>query len=83
MTDRDNANDQRRGSTAAVWFVAVVTLLPALYVLSLGPAVRLFDHNGSPFQPFVAALYSPLEWLANNCKTIGDALSFYVSLWMP
>jgi hypothetical protein len=79
----NNAPDQRRGSAAAVWLVVAVVLLLVLYVLSAGPAVRLFDHRGSPYQPYVAAFYWPLIWLADMCQPIGNALQWYVSLWQP
>jgi hypothetical protein len=75
------ANDQRRGSTAAVWLVVALVLSPVLYVLSLGPAVRLL--GDAPVSGFTAAFYFPLERLAHNCQPIGDALRWYVSLWLP
>ena len=76
MTGRDNANDQRHGSTAVVWLVVVLVLSPALYLLSLGPAVRLL--GDSPISRITAAFYFPLEWLAQSCKPIGAALHWYV-----
>ena len=63
----DNANDQRRGSTAAVWLIVARVLLPVLYVLSIGPANRLFGNDRSPlFYPLVI-FYKPVEWLTDCC----------------
>jgi len=75
----DTANDQRRGSTAAAWLVLASMLLPVLYVLSIGPAIRLLSH--SQYVGYAAAFYAPLDWLSMACKPFDDALRWYVSLW--
>jgi hypothetical protein len=54
--------------------------LPVLYVLSIGPANVLLDGNNPP--QWVRAFYYPLGLLAEHCKPFGDALGWYVELWM-
>jgi hypothetical protein len=80
MSDGDKR--EQRGPFAGCLAVALL-LLPLLYVLSLGPAVRLFHDSNSPFIGLIAGFYSPLKWLAQNCQPIGDALNWYISLWQP
>jgi hypothetical protein len=76
MTDHD-----RPRSSLAIWLIAAIVILPVVYVLSLGPAVRLFHGSNSPFIGLIAGFYSPLEWLARNCEPIGDVLGWYIGLW--
>jgi len=69
----------RPRSSLAVWLIVVV-LLPASYVLSLGPAIWLYQHDYLPDNYGLA--YWPLERLCEICPPIGDALRWYANLWL-
>jgi hypothetical protein len=75
----DHTNDQRPGSTVAVWLIVVLTLLPVLYVLSTGPAVWLQDNGYVSNSSLV--IYWPLEMACRNCKPIRRTFEVYLSLW--
>ncbi len=63
--------------------IAVLALIPVLYVLSIGPAWRYFANEDDWFrrQERLKRLYVPLIWL---CKRTGasEALDWYVGLWI-
>jgi hypothetical protein len=62
--------------------VAVVVLVPLLYVLSLGPAVRLLNQEGVP--PQVWNTYHGPAWLiASHSDAFDQAIQRYMGLWMP
>ncbi|MBN1670741.1 MAG: hypothetical protein JXR37_06905 [Kiritimatiellae bacterium] len=52
-----------------------------LYVLSLGPAVRLVQYYPRAGWLF-ESVYCPLLWLADNTG-LGKVLEVYVDLWLP
>jgi len=82
MTSDRHENDQRRGSSLAVWLIAGVVLLPILYVLSIGPFVWLTYHGYLYLSDDAfTVVYGPLLYLHDNCKPIGDALEWYARLW--
>ena len=63
-----------------ILLVAVLFLLPALYVLSCGPAVALGSH-GYLSEEAIETAYYPLS-LAGECSDwIGNILEWYVELW--
>lgn len=65
--------------TRQLWLLA--SLLPALYVACLGPAILVVSSVPS-LLPLAQAIYSPLEWFARNVPgPISDALNWYASLW--
>jgi hypothetical protein len=74
-----------RGSATGT--IAVFAALPVLYVLSLGPVVKLADADrlGPRDGPVVQAaqvFYRPLEWCHNQkVPLIAEALDWYVRLW--
>ena len=74
-------NTHRPRSSLAVWLVVGVVLLPALYVLSVGPVWWLMAHDylrlGSDF------VYWPLYAIMEACPPIRHLLNWYISLWVP
>ena len=76
MVERD---EKRGGSGCAIGLVLVVSPLPVLYVLSIGPAAWMVNGNNPPrtFQAF----YYPLAWLAEHSRPFQDALGRYMDLW--
>jgi hypothetical protein len=80
MEDRPT---MRGGGTVAIVLVAVVVVLPMLYVLSIGPVVCLIS-NGAvapSFVPAITTMYWPLEWSAENVPLVGPAIVWYAELW--
>ena len=71
--------DRRSNSVVLVAIVLLVLALPALYVLSIGPAAAYYEHREVP--PAVAAFYAPLEWIADSSQPLGRALIRYVEMW--
>jgi hypothetical protein len=70
---------ERRTSAPAVWLIVVALCLPAAYVLSFGPAVRLHDAGYLPSA--IRWVYEPLNWLCHVCTPFRYALHWYVGLW--
>jgi hypothetical protein len=60
----------RPRSSLAVLLAVATALLPAAYVLSLGPAAWLYDRGYLSDDVFYA--YAPLKFLRNN---------WYIELW--
>jgi hypothetical protein len=75
----DGNKREPRGSAFTVWLVVALLLLPALYVLSIGPAASLF--GDSPHKEIAIAFYSPLESFARKIPVLDALLGWYVSLW--
>ena len=62
--------------------IAVLVFILAIvgYVLSIGPAQYLVDHdmvNSRPLEYF----YMPLGWLAKICGPFEQAVRYYMELW--
>jgi len=74
-------NDKRGGSGWAIALVALLILLPVLYVASIGPACWLFYWDVVSIGSF-NAFYAPILWLGERSELIGDAIRWYVSLWI-
>jgi hypothetical protein len=68
---------RRRGAGI---YVLTVALLPVLYVLSIGPAARLYP-NQAP--QAVRTFYAPLLALAEQNHALRAALKGYIRLWLP
>jgi hypothetical protein len=74
--------EDKGGWGVAVIVVAIALLLPVLYVLSLGPAVRLVN-GGFLSESAAEAFYTPLIFVAENCAPAGYVLDAYENLWEP
>ena len=76
-----NSESKRSRSGAAV-ALAMVILLPILYVLSVGPAVMLVETTGTENElgPILEVFYFPVVWLHENTPLRGP-LDAYVKLW--
>ena len=64
-------------------WIAAVVLLPALYVLSIGPAARLILARPAPpvAISLTVAFYTPLIVACDSTKPTREGLQWYVSLW--
>ena len=73
-----NTTDEKRWGFRAA--VLAGTILPLLYVISIGPACRFcFDHHRSP-EP-LPVIYWPI-WQLSRFSVTGRATAFYLSLWV-
>ena len=61
--------------------VIVLTSLPVLYVLGIGPAVWL--HRKGILAREIEATYVPLEWAADYATFIRRSIEFCAQLWSP
>jgi hypothetical protein len=68
----------------AKWTLVTVVGLPVLYVASIGPWFWL-DSSGrlSPSLVWMNQTYDPIHWIAERSTWANDALSAYLSLWLP
>lgn len=54
-----------------------------LYVLSFGPAVRVFNTTENErLQESIAAFYGPLQWIRWKLR-FSEQLEWWVNLWNP
>jgi hypothetical protein len=73
----------RKKPGVAFW-ATVVVLTIALYVASIGPWFWL-DSSGRlpPSLVWMNRTYDPIRWIARQSTWTNDALSAYLSLWLP
>ncbi|MCE9525228.1 MAG: hypothetical protein K8R36_04155 [Planctomycetales bacterium] len=77
---RDDREPGRSGAGVAILLVVVLFFLPALYVLSCGPAVALMT-RGYISEEAIEVAYYPLS-VASECSDwIASALEWYANLW--
>jgi hypothetical protein len=74
MTDRPR-------SSLAVWLIIGLVLLPALNVVSVGPAAWLCRY-GYISAKTLEAIYSPLSYLMLHCGPIEKVIDWYIGLWL-
>jgi len=79
MTDHDNKQLGR--SVAGVVTLAIVLLLPVVYVLSLGPMCWLAGKGYLSWDSPVFAIYYPLGLLCEHNKVVNDTMESYLYLW--
>jgi hypothetical protein len=77
MSERD---EKRGGSDGLIGLALVFLFVPVLYVLAIGPAAW-FDSQLPTGSPFLRTIYTPLDFVAENCAPIGKAIHWYVSFW--
>ena len=58
----------------------VFLLIPVLYVLSVGPAHKLFVWYPAAIQ-YLGPIYRPLGWVADAFPPLKDALQWYLGFW--
>ena len=77
---RDDREPGRGGAGVAILLAVVLFFLPALYVLSCGPAVALMSRGHLSEEGF-EIIYYPLSAAANSSPWIGNILESYADLW--
>ncbi len=53
-----------------------------IYVLSIGPAIRLYIQDRLEFETF-HEVYTPILWLCERNETFHRVALWYVNLWTP
>ena len=75
---------ERRSPWPAVVLASALLLLPVLYVLSVGPANWLLQHNAlDALRDPVVYFYRPLFWLSDASPQFQAALRWYIGLFFP
>jgi hypothetical protein len=81
---QDRKQDARGGRTLLI--VLAVAMLPALYILAVGPFNWLIIHGyinpDGPLGKFLVIAYQPLVWISAHGGPIGKLLMWYISLWI-
>ena len=79
MGEEDRSLDQPDAGqvtmTTAGWLIAGVVF----YVLSVGPAILVYEGLPRPAQKAVELVYAPVVWLAGS--PVGEPLQWYGSQW--
>ncbi len=77
---QDDREPGRSGAGVAILLVVVLFVLPALYILSCGPAVALMTRGYLSEEAFRIAYY-PLFVVAHSFSWLRDPLEWYADLW--
>lgn len=72
-------NEEQSGHGGLVW-IALIVLLPVLYVLSIGPVAASFKMMGNPPPSYLMQFYVPVIWLHEHTP-LKKPLEAYVKLW--
>jgi len=65
--------------------LAIILLLPFLYVLSVGPVSWMDEQrwiDGETFVFLTGTFYAPLEWCYSRCEPLHRFLIWHNSLWI-
>jgi hypothetical protein len=73
------AASQTRGSGTAPLLLAILILVPILYVLSIGPVVAVVEKTGTGREA-VVIFYAPVIWLHDNTP-LEKPLEKYAEFW--
>jgi hypothetical protein len=83
-------SEERKKSGAWPWIVALLIVLPVLYVLSFGPACWLASKSGEAYSDIRPSrglfIYWPLGWCAETWgweNTAGRTVKWYAKAFLP
>lgn len=62
--------------------VGMLVLVPLLYILSAGPAIKLMS-RGYISESALMSVYFPLEYVSENCAPLGEGIGWYLDLFRP
>jgi hypothetical protein len=70
-------------SSRVLWTSACVGVLLSVYVVGLGPAVKIHDLVKIPWvERAIEVFYAPLVWVHERSDLARDLLDWYVGLWI-
>jgi hypothetical protein len=78
---RKGANKESRSPTRFIQSLAMLLALLVLYTLSIGPVAWMIAKIGIGSWEAFNAAYAPL-WSLFNCCGMGNALEWYLDLWI-
>ena len=67
--DKPEHEDQRHGHRQVVGSIAVLIVLPLIYIASIGPAVLIHSRSGETTRQIIEGIYWPLEYAAKSTGT--------------
>jgi hypothetical protein len=77
----DDREDNPKVRPLRVWpIVLPLVVVPALYVLSMGPAVMLRTHGVVTQEDFLW-FYAPVIWIYSRSAYVNLALEWYLQFW--
>lgn len=79
-TDTPLTKSPGRKRRLGVLIVVVLALLPALYVLSIGPVARLTIRKRFPLKKY-QTIYAPILWACDRSTIIDKTVRRYIELW--
>jgi hypothetical protein len=84
----ETQDHQRRSSKDLIWlWLCWLGLAVLLYVLSIGPAMRMVQNRfiplGSPIYEVLATFYWPMECSARKIPVLAHPIGVYLHLWAP
>jgi hypothetical protein len=80
QTEEDQAN-----AGGLSWYVCTILFLPLLYLLSVGPALKLRDARSLP-DPIFQMVYTPLHYAERACPPLSRSVYWYAATvwrWRP
>jgi hypothetical protein len=72
---------RKSGGAAVVFVILALIALPILYVLSLGPAVWLMEHNYLD-RDLARHIYYPLIFVAESIPLVRSVMQWYMELFV-
>jgi len=78
---KNEAEAESRRVRILPWFAGLL-VVAAVYVLSIGPLIRLNKSYGPP-SPLLVAYVEPLRILTQHNETFQRFMMWYVGLWNP
>jgi len=71
----------KKGGRTVVLAVGLLVFLPLLYVLSVGPSMRL-EMQGVISRETHNTIYTPLAWVCFRVPPLQSALRWYAEFWV-
>jgi hypothetical protein len=67
-----------------LWTATAIIVAPMLYVLSVGPVLRLELKETIPQWCRNVPIYAPIEWVREHGpEPITEAINWYIGVWNP
>ena len=78
--EESNTGNETSGASIGLWVGIGLVLLPIIYILSVGPAVRMAYAMDWP-TPFIEIPYAPLIWVYENSDSFESFIDWYLRLY--
>ena len=81
MAGMKEREDKRSSWGCAIGLVAMLLLLPILYVLSFGPAYAIAVRFPAT-KDFLATVYRPVVYVGEHFEPVRGVFDWYMEFWM-